>query len=179
MGMKVLIISGGAYGGYTDRMCGDLSSILSGEHEVRRMSSELDIAQCTGCQACSGGRCRFDDDMGTVFREFEEADAVIFSTPVRFNGPSSQIKIIMDRFQEIWNNPGRMEARPRLMGLMMTSGSPNPDIRPNLTIFRSFCMSFGGVWIGHSIVKDTDSGSADLKEGAKEMADQLSSAMMR
>ncbi|MGN1045401.1 MAG: flavodoxin family protein [Candidatus Methanomethylophilaceae archaeon] len=177
--MKVLIISGGMSGGYTDRMCGDLCSMLSGEHDVTRLPCDLDISQCTGCQACSGGACVFDDDMDVVFREFGKADAVIFSTPVRFNGPSSQIKTLMDRFQELWNNPDRVEARPRLMGLMMTCGSSNPDIRPNLTVFRSFCMSFGGVWIGHSLVKCTDSGEADIRSGAAEMADRLLSSVMR
>lgn len=134
----------------------------------------LDIAHCTGCGSCSSaGTCRFDDDMSKVLRAFDDADVIIFATPVRFNGMSSQIKTVVDRFQLLWNFPDTVEHRRRFMGLMMTAGSDRPDPTPNLKVFRSFCLSFGGVWAGSVVLSGTDFGDVDYDGCARRMADQL------
>lgn len=137
--------------------------------------TELDISFCTGCESCKGGSgCIHDDDMRIVLDAFDRADVVVFSTPIRFNGPSSMIKTVLDRFQELWNDAGRVDHRPRYMGLLMTAGSVNPDPNPSLKIFRSFCASFGGVWLGHSIMSGTDEGC----DGATACVDDFISQMM-
>ena len=177
--MEVLVLVGGRVGGHTDRLCHEVVSSLPEDMDVTLLHiSELDIAQCTGCDACkSNGGCVFDDGMGEVLRRFDDSDMVIFATPVRFNGPSSQIKTVLDRFQVLWNVPGIVGHRMRHMGLIMTAGSDNPDPNPNLKIFRSFCASFGGRWMGHVLLTGTDSVDTDNKGCARSMMDQISAAI--
>ena len=110
-------------------------------------------------------------------RAFDDADLVVFATPVRFNGMSSQIKTVVDRFQLLWNAPDIIEHRKRFMGLVMTAGSDNPDPKPNLKVFRSFCMSFGGVWAGDAVLSGTDSKDVDYEGCASDIADQFMSFM--
>ena len=115
--------------------------------------------------------------MSKVITAFDNADIILFATPVRFNGMSSQIKTVVDRFQLLWNSPDVVEHRRRFMGLLMTAGSDNPDPNPNLKVFRSFCLSFGGVWAGSVVLSGTDSGNADYDGCARMMADQLIGSM--
>ena len=174
--MEALILVGGRVGGHTDTLCGSLSQSLSHDFSVRVINiSELNVNQCTGCECCKGGRpCRFDDDMGMVIDAFDSADLIVFGTPVRFNGPSSQIKTVLDRFQSVWNDMDRLEHKVRRMCLLMTSGSDSPDPNPNLKIFRSFCCSFGGKWLGHAMLTGTDKGCGNGQSIVNELSDTIS-----
>ena len=177
--MEVLILVGGCKNGHTDTLCGHLTLGLPEGFSVNRLNvSSMDISHCTGCNTCaSRGACVHKDDMMKVIESFDRADIVLFATPVRFNGPSSQIKTVLDRFQLLWNSPDLVSHRKRLMGLLMTSGSDNPDVNPNLKVFRSFCASFGGVWTGNVILKGTDSGDVDYDACARSMVDQIVSSV--
>ncbi len=56
------------------------------------------IAPCDGCGAClNSGTCHIKDNMQDLYRQLEEADGVIFGTPVYFTNVSAQAKIVMDR----------------------------------------------------------------------------------
>ena len=60
--------------------------------------ADLDIAPCDACGACMAeGVCIVEDDMQTVYEKLEEADGLIFGTPVYFLNVSAQAKAIIDR----------------------------------------------------------------------------------
>lgn len=172
--MKVLVISGGAPGGNAYNMCQHfISALPDGWEAVLLDAGSMDIAHCDGCSSC-GGECIHDDDMARVIGEFDTADAVVFATPIRFNGPSSQIKTVLDRFQILWKDPGMAVRKKRFMTYMASSGSGNPDLRPCNTIFRSFCLSFGGVWAEPLVFKGTDSSTEGMLDAAERFAVQFS-----
>ena len=180
--MKVLILSGGFRGGNTDCQCKSLFDYVKsqGLDVSYVLLSELQIGHCRGCNVCSeSGTCFLNDDMPSVFDLFSEADVVIFATPVRFNGPSSVIKTMIDRFQELWNNPEKVSHKKRFMCLLANSGSDNPDIRPMRTVFRSFCYSFGGEWVGDAISIGTDRTKDNLAGDAIKFWDEVYSAVTR
>lgn len=173
--MKVLIMSGSSSDGNTMRQCQSFSRSLPAGWECDIADlSRMDISHCLGCGACRNGACVHDDDMKDIIRRFDASDVIVFATPVRFNGPSSLVKTVIDRFQQVWNDPGSVTARPRRMTFMASSGSDNPDLRPCTTIFRSFCLSFGGEWVEPYVLKGTDSGTDGLEEGAAGFAAQIS-----
>ena len=173
--MEILILVGGRVGGNTERLCSELVGMFPDGVVSNLLNiSKMDISHCIGCERCKGGDgCIHDDDMSVVFEAFDRADVVLFATPVRFNGPSSIIKTMMDRFQELWNDAGVVEHRRRYMGLLMTSGSDNPNTDPCLRIFRSFCLSFGGEWIGYVLAPGTDSGRTDFGKYAESFYDTM------
>ncbi len=67
--------------------------------EVELLSvSGKEIKPCDGCQACiRTSECHINDDMQPIYRALEEADGIIFGTPIYFYGMSAQAKTIMDR----------------------------------------------------------------------------------
>ena len=152
--VKVLILSGGSPNGKTYRMCQSFISALPEGWDASLVQISDEIAHCTGCNRCRTGDCVFHDDMDDIVRKMDASDAVIFATPIRFNGPSSMMKAVIDRFQAVWNRPDRLSPRRRIFTFMATAGSNEPNLAPCTTIFRSFCMAFGGdgtlrgIWYG-------------------------------
>lgn len=60
--------------------------------------ADHDIAPCDGCTACAEtGACVIDDDMQKLYELMEEADGLIFGTPVYFINVSAQAKAVIDR----------------------------------------------------------------------------------
>jgi multimeric flavodoxin WrbA len=56
------------------------------------------IAPCHGCLACrESGKCRINDDMQEWSQKIEEAQAIIFGTPVFFFSLAGSAKMLMDR----------------------------------------------------------------------------------
>lgn len=177
--MEVLILVGSRVGGYTDSLCHRLVDALPTEFHTNLINvTSLDINHCTGCESCRTTEgCVFHDDMDMILDAFFSADIVVFASPVRFNGPSSQIKTVLDRFQSVWNNPGPLSHRRVRMCLAMTSGTVEPNIRPILNIFRSFCVSIGGVWIGEAVMTDTDHGDGDEGRTVKVLSELVSGSL--
>jgi multimeric flavodoxin WrbA len=56
------------------------------------------IAPCDGCHTCfQTGFCKIKDDMQPIYKQMEEADAIIFGSPVYFQNVTAQAKAVMDR----------------------------------------------------------------------------------
>jgi multimeric flavodoxin WrbA len=62
--------------------------------------SELDIKPCRGCLCChnNGDRgCVVKDDMQKLYAAIEDADAIVFGSPIYMGQMSGQAKIFTDR----------------------------------------------------------------------------------
>ena len=56
------------------------------------------IAPCDACGTCGKtGVCHIQDDMQSLYKQLEAADAILFGSPVYFGTVSAQAKAIMDR----------------------------------------------------------------------------------
>ena len=57
------------------------------------------IDPCNACNACksNGGICVIKDDMQELYEKINEADGIIFGTPVYYYGMAAQCKTILDR----------------------------------------------------------------------------------
>jgi multimeric flavodoxin WrbA len=57
-----------------------------------------DIKPCDGCFACAKtGKCHINDEMQAIYAKLQEADGIIFATPVYFYSVTAQAKAIIDR----------------------------------------------------------------------------------
>ncbi|MFP4194538.1 MAG: flavodoxin family protein [Desulfosalsimonas sp.] len=62
------------------------------------LAADKNISPCDACGACiEEGICVVDDDMQEVYKKLEEADGIIFGTPVYFLNVSAQAKAVIDR----------------------------------------------------------------------------------
>ena len=80
-----------------------LEAVLS---SARRLKAETElysvagkeIHPCDGCASCwDTGKCHIKDDMQVVYRKMQEADGIIFGTPVYFYNMTAQGKTVIDR----------------------------------------------------------------------------------
>jgi len=63
--------------------------------------SDHHITPCTACEGCSlTGTCVFDDDVAALVERMQEADAVIFGSPVYIDNISGQMKVFFDRLAD-------------------------------------------------------------------------------
>lgn len=100
MSKKILIIKGSCRkNSITNCIWQDaVNSVEDIEISVFDVFSE-GFAFCNGCNFCEeNGRC-VHRDLDDFFREFENADVVLFSNPVYNGGFSAPLKALIDRFQ--------------------------------------------------------------------------------
>lgn len=77
-------------------------------------ANKLAISGCIGCNGCEkNGMCVIKDDMIDVYEKIDQADIILFATPVYFYGPSSQVKAVIDRCQARWSRKYILKTRYR------------------------------------------------------------------
>ena len=102
--MKILALIGSPRKqGNTDLL---VDQILRGSKTRGHTSEKLylygyKISSCVDCRDCKKGDfvCTVKDGMQEIYPKMEEADLIIFGTPLYFWGPSGQIKSLIDRIR--------------------------------------------------------------------------------
>jgi multimeric flavodoxin WrbA len=62
---------------------------------------DLRVTPCTACEACSlNGTCVNDDDVPSLVDRMNEADGIIFASPVYIDNVSGQMKVFFDRLAD-------------------------------------------------------------------------------
>ena len=99
--MKILgIVGSPREGGNTEIM---VEEALTATRETGAETDIFLVAGKTinGCDACGRcfqtGACKIKDDMQSLYKKMEWADAIIFGSPVYFNYVTAQAKAIIDR----------------------------------------------------------------------------------
>jgi multimeric flavodoxin WrbA len=71
-------------------------------HETEKVYLySLNIEACVDCKACKKGnyQCALKDDMPKLYPKLEEAEAIVFGTPLYWYGPSAKMKLLLDRLR--------------------------------------------------------------------------------
>ncbi len=104
-----------------------LDSVFSGAREMGA-ATELyrvagkNIQPCDGCGSCfKEGECHIQDDMQELYKKMQEADGIIFGTPVYFYSMTAQGKAVIDRTIAL-NQPGKGLAN-KVGGIVVVGGS--------------------------------------------------------
>ena len=145
--MKVLGINGSPRnGGNTDIL---LDNALKGAQnngaEVEKIVlNDLEFSPCQECENMPNDRfCIIEDDMQTIYRKVEEADAIILASPIFFGSLSAQTKMMIDRFQCVWRAKNifkKQVFRKRKVGAFISvQGSNRKDFFDNArSIVKNF-----------------------------------------
>jgi multimeric flavodoxin WrbA len=102
--MKVLGLIG------SPRRCSNtdllVSAILDGASQNNHTTEKIylydvDIAPCVDCRACKQGhfKCALNDDLQMLYPKLNEADVIVFGTPLYWYGPSAKMKLLLDRLR--------------------------------------------------------------------------------
>lgn len=66
--------------------------------------SVLNLKGCQGCNVCKKfGYCIMLDDMQSIYSSINEADALVFASPVYMRGMTGQLKLVVDRLYAYMN----------------------------------------------------------------------------
>ena len=106
--MKVLILNGSPRKGNTVTAVNALKAGMdtAGKFEIKEIiANNVEVSPCIACLACNcNSRCVFEDDTNDIMDAIEEADAVVFATPVYWWGVTSQLKLIIDKMYCCFEN---------------------------------------------------------------------------
>jgi multimeric flavodoxin WrbA len=99
--MKTIILFGSPRKkGNTRRLVDSFSETMKKNgHDVRLLNlNDMNVRPCQGCLVCAkDGKCRINDDMKDIRKYMLESDLLVYATPTYWWGPSSQLKLVIDR----------------------------------------------------------------------------------
>lgn len=74
-------------------------------HETERISLyDQNLQFCRGCLACQKTReCVIKDDVNVMLRKIQDADVLVFSTPIYFYEMTGQMKTLLDRTNPLFS----------------------------------------------------------------------------
>lgn len=106
MGKKIVVITGSPRkGGNSFAMTDAFISAAEAEgNEVTRFDAAFaHLGGCHACETCfsTGKACSFDDDFNKIAPYIEQADAVVFTTPLYWYSYPSQIKAVIDKLYSL------------------------------------------------------------------------------
>ncbi|MGL5956182.1 MAG: flavodoxin family protein [Brevinema sp.] len=131
---KTLIFFGAArIKGHTKRLLDIFCEHLEGDVEIldayRIQYSDKAIAPCTDCRYCWRTRaCSIKDSMTDIYQKIDDADNIIFASPMYFHSVTGPLKTIIDRLQVFWASHVRKDKPEHPLkkgGIIMVGGAPS------------------------------------------------------
>jgi multimeric flavodoxin WrbA len=102
---------------------------------------DLDIRFCQGCWSClklGEPGCVIDDDMRWIYHRLNEADVIVFATPIYWWHINAQMKKFIDRLEGLLNGNGPNNLSGRSLVVILTYVAEDPDgIYLAIQMFRS------------------------------------------
>lgn len=75
----------------------------AGNHVEKISLKGKNIAFCRGCNACQTlGKCVINDDAIEIARKMEQADVIVFATPIYYYEMCGQLKTLIDRVNSLY-----------------------------------------------------------------------------
>lgn len=132
--MKILAISASSRKGYnTDNLLELFIKRFNFDKEDIKVINLKDL-NFKGCQSCYGcGKvpmCVVKDDLTDIYLLIEDADIIIFSSPVYFNSVSYLAKTFIDRMQVYWSRKFilKLSSLKEKFGVALINGGSSVEI---------------------------------------------------
>lgn len=101
---------------------------------------KLKIAPCNACDACRTepeAGCVIKDDMQPLYKKIEDAQGIIFATPVYWFNVSAQMKLFIDRTYAV-HDEGRYALTGKDVGVILTYEDEDVFVSGGINALRSF-----------------------------------------
>ena len=107
-----------------------LDAAVEKGHRTERF--DLNVMKYQGCQAClwckSHSRCRLNDDLTKLLDSINEADAVVFGSPIYFSQLTGQFRLFQDRLYSFVGPDFKVSLKPGKKAVIITTQG-NPDLK--------------------------------------------------
>ena len=106
MVMKVLVITGSPHRKGTSALMAEkfIEGALKMGAQINRFDAAFaNVHPCIGCDVCHCGenKCVFDDDMMSLYPKIQDADIIVYISPLYYHNISAQMKAVIDRYHGI------------------------------------------------------------------------------
>lgn len=120
---------------------------------------DYQINACTDCRVCKKGDmvCKVNDGMQDLYPILEDADILIFATPIYWFGPSAKTKLLIDRLRPYFAN---QKLNGKRGALLLPAGSGPADCDLTIEQFRRTFMALGINFLGAVTTTAFDVGDA-------------------
>lgn len=154
---------------------------LSGAGTEMVYVNGLKMRGCQSCYACRKTRqCKLKDDMSPIYGKINEADAVIFGTPIYMCEMTSQLKAVVDRLFPYLNSDMTSNmSKGKRCGLIFCQNQADPNLFLNYIKMTAFMFNLLGFekpkfLIGHDLLEaDKARQNKELMERAYEFGKNL------
>jgi multimeric flavodoxin WrbA len=108
-------------------------------HDLRFLNlNDMNVRPCQGCLVCAKeGKCRINDDMKDIRKYMLESDLLVYATPTYWWGPSSQLKLVIDRSIAFFDENLESRIKDRKAVTLVTCADESLDtFTPVLEVFK-------------------------------------------
>ncbi len=178
--MKTVLINGSPRKvGYTSKMIEEFKLGVVGEIFEINCYEKNNIAPCLDCRYCwKEAKCAINDYMQEIYKKIDEADVLVFATPMYFHSVTGKMKILIDRFQLYWSNNVREVKevyKEKTSVILMCGGAPvfkNQFLGGEL-ILKNLSKELNAKCKGVVTISDTDKISDSELEVVKEQIKEI------
>ena len=186
--MKVIAISGSPR---KQGNCNTLAERFLAAAKERGASTKLcwvnGLKKAKGCQHCGAckdksERCVIKDDITPVLGLVEEADVVVYATPIYFGDASAQFKLAFDRHYAFFREDFSTRLKPGKQAVMILSqGQPEEEMFADVFMRYAAFFKFLGFARSESIrlCGGRNPGTAAGKPGLLAKVDKLAGEMVK
>ena len=173
--MKILALVGSPRkGGNTDLLVDQIlrGSESKGTSIEKLYLYEYEIGPCLDCRKCKKGlcECSLRDEMSHFYPKLENADVIVFGTPVYWYGPSGKMKLLIDRLRPYIAN-GKLKGKK---GAIVIPSEEGPGCcGPVTEMFRMSFECLGMALEGCILAKAYEKGEVGKNTEEMERAYQL------
>lgn len=177
--MKTLALIGSPRrGGNTDLLVDEVLRGCSsrGDDTEKIGLYDVEIEACLDCRRCKRGdyTCALKDGMKAIYPKLEEADVIVFGTPIYWYGPTGKMKLFIDRLRP-YIASGKLKGK---VGVVVAPSEEGPGCcGPLMEMFRmSFDylgMDFAGKILATAYEKGEVREDADNMKRAHELGRSL------
>ena len=171
---NVLILDGSPH---KNGRVGQLIEALPFTEADRVRLYDTPVAPCVDCRACRiTGRCAFRD-MDALYRQIEEADVLIFATPVYNDSFPAPLKAAIDRCQVYWSRRFHLQLQPPIrrhkrVYLLSAAGADDAQATALIAQLKPLLTVLNGELCGTVHVGNTDR-DPDMAAAAKAVSTLL------
>jgi len=177
--MKILALIGSPRRkGNTDAL---VEQILKGSRTKGHTTEKLylydyTISLCIDCRNCKKGDyvCCINDEMQQIYPKMEEADLIIFGTPLYWYGPTAKMKLLVDRMRPFVAN-GKLKGKKAVVVTPSAEGAK--ACGPLLEMFRMSFEYLGMEFAGKVLVKAYEKGEILTNKREMERAYELGASL--
>lgn len=147
MGKNILILEGSPRSNGNSDLLAEAyaAGARSKGHEVSVLKVPgYKINGCFACNMCwsMGSPCVQSDDMGKLYAEIEQADLIVFASPLYFFGLSAQIKCVIDRLYPYYVENSVRQVKGKECALLVSCATDEPDELKGLLSTYSIMMEY-------------------------------------